>query len=80
MKLIDDKPCFAPKLFGFGTGFPVAWQGWVVLAAFVIGVSADAGFLRGTLRIIGICVLLAVFVVIAALKTEGGWRWRNGNR
>jgi hypothetical protein len=65
---------------GRGLRLSIAWQGWVVLAAFVIGMAVDASYLRGVLRIVGVCLLLAAIGVIAALKTEGGWRWRNGSR
>ena len=80
MKIIDDKPWFAPMMFGVGAGFPIAWQGWVVLVAFVAGLAADACYLTGALRILGICLVLGAFITIAALKTEGGWRWRSGGR
>lgn len=30
-------------------------------------------------RIGGIAVLLAALVAITRVKTEGGWRWRNGS-
>ena len=30
--LLDDRPWFRPKSRGYGTGLPIAWQGWLMLA------------------------------------------------
>ena len=30
---LDKKPWFRAKNHGYGTGLPIAWQGWVMLAA-----------------------------------------------
>ncbi|WP_342628918.1 hypothetical protein AAC691_03155 [Nguyenibacter vanlangensis] len=81
------KAWFAAKRYGYGAGRPIAWQGWAVLAVFVaILVSARAilGFLgigrAGMVTTIIDAVALAVLLAICALKTEGGWRWRWGER
>ena len=34
---------FAPKRFGYGAGLPIAWQGWVVMAAYFATVAITAG-------------------------------------
>jgi hypothetical protein len=71
---------FAQKRYGYGAGFPIAWQGWVVLAGFflVIGIAA---WLFGpddpaALSIV-VPAILALLIIIAR-TTRGGWRWRWG--
>jgi hypothetical protein len=73
---------FPAKRYGWGWGFPVTWQGWLVFAAFFVlllagiylfppGQSLAAFFLY----VIG---LSAVLLVICWLKGEPPrWRWGN---
>jgi hypothetical protein len=76
--IFDDQPWFAPKRFGYGAGMPIAWQGWVMLAAhmaLLFGVSVLLQ--RHPLAMI----LSLIFVAFAPLplyarKTRGGWQWR----
>ena len=75
MKTIG-KPWFAARRFGYGAGVPIAWQGWAVLAAFVLGLAAATTWLSGGLRVGAITALVMVLAAISAPKTEGGWRWR----
>ncbi|RDC58875.1 hypothetical protein HME9302_02548 [Alteripontixanthobacter maritimus] len=77
---------FAPKRFGYGAGMPIAWQGWVLLGGF-IALAIGAGLLAEYIPDIGPVIALAVlipativFLVIAARRTRGGWRWRWGLR
>ncbi|MFW7269538.1 hypothetical protein ACMAUO_16425 [Gluconacetobacter sp. Hr-1-5] len=79
------KPWFAAKQYGVGSGLPVAWQGWVALLLFLavlFGVSVLPLFFRSAIvvliEIVIIPVTVAVFLVICAVKTEGGWKWRWG--
>ena len=40
-KMSDDGPeWFAPKRYGYGSGLPIAWQGWAVMAALSLMVAA----------------------------------------
>ncbi len=80
------KAWFAPKKYGYGSGLPVSWEGWVLLAIFFAGSSA-LPFLAvawlppavaAAVTFSGIVILVAALVLIARAKTEGGWRWRNG--
>jgi len=71
---------FAPKRYGLGAGLPIAWQGWAVLAVFIaiIGVAAwlfGKGDPRGLALVIPAIIAL---LVVTALTTRGGWRWRWG--
>ncbi len=80
------KAWFAPKRYGFGAGLPIAWQGWAVLAVYVIVCcGAPVGFLQilpaeaATAAIVAVVVLATLAVIIvSALTTKGGWKWRWG--
>jgi len=80
MKAFDEKPWFSPKLYGFGTGFPVSWEGWLVLAVFLVGTIAVARYVTGWERIAGLGAMILGLGLICAAKTDGGWRWRSGRR
>ena len=76
----DNPEWFAEKRFGCGSGLPIAWQGWAVLAVFIaiIGVAAwlfGKGDPRGLALVIPAIIAL---LVVTALTTRGGWRWRWG--
>jgi len=82
-KIIGDKPWFMPKRIGVGASFPIAWQGWVVLAIFVAGMAANAYYLRGPARPIVAAVLVGLLFVIAqarrrAVGAGGGGTARTG--
>lgn len=76
----DSKPWFRAKRYGLGAGLPIAWQGWVLLAAHV-------GLILGVAQLLADrpMLLLAIVIPVALLplpiyaaRTEGGWRWRWG--
>ena len=76
---------FAAKRYGWGWGLPIAWQGWIVLALFVILMIAGAYLLRPTYGraafIAYVTVLTAGLVAICAWKGEPpGWRWGGNDR
>ncbi|MES1201148.1 MAG: hypothetical protein ABUS57_06830 [Pseudomonadota bacterium] len=83
----DDEAWFLPKRYGYGAGFPIRWQGWVLLLAYVVGVTGATWFGGNYLQpqqqyvfIFGcIGVLTTLLVLIARAKTKGGWRWRWGD-
>ena len=50
--LLNDRPWFRPKRRGYGTGLPIAWQGWLMLAAHMV-------------LIIGLALLVTLLVVLA---------------
>ncbi|MBS0379568.1 MAG: hypothetical protein JSS29_13845 [Proteobacteria bacterium] len=39
---------YAAKRYGWGWGMPVAWQGWAVLAVFMVAIIVPAHWLRHT--------------------------------
>jgi len=73
-----DKPWFAAKRFGIGSGWPIAWQGWVVLAIFLASFFASLRFAPAHLKIWLPAIFAIAFSVVSAAKTQGGWRWRWG--
>lgn len=71
---------FVPHMFGFGVT-PVTWQGWVATIVFAGLLSADILLLRDQIAQIGIGVaLVALFMMIAIRKTQGGLSWHWGVR
>lgn len=69
---------FKPKLLGFGAT-PVTWAGWIATLVFAGLLVADTRWVKPDwLRIVLAVVLLASFVVLAWIKTDGGWQWRWG--
>jgi hypothetical protein len=77
----NDGAWFAPKTFGYGSGLPIAWQGWVlfgglagaIFALMVALLPAHPGAFAAA--VIGINLMV---LPLAAKKTRGGWKWRNG--
>lgn len=76
----DDGAWFLPKRHGYGAGMPIAWQGWAVLAAYLIVVISASFLFEPTPYVLGavLFVATAALLVVAAAKTRGGWRWRSG--
>jgi membrane protease YdiL (CAAX protease family) len=74
-----DKPWFRAKRYGLGSGLPIAWQGWVVLVAFVAALPLSLVCAPKPLNIVLVGILVAAMFVISAAKTKGGWHWRWGN-
>jgi hypothetical protein len=76
---------FRQKKFGYGAT-PSSWQGWVVsivsglllLLVVVTGPSIRDNALRALWMILGSAAIVVPTTLIAYRKTEGGWRWRNG--
>jgi hypothetical protein len=75
----DGPEWFAPKRYGLGS-MPVTWQGWAITIGFVAIVLVLAFTLgRQPIQLFAALIpLIAVFFVICAKTTRGGWRWRWG--
>jgi hypothetical protein len=74
------KPWFRVKRYGVGAGLPCSWEGWAVTALF-LGFMIASGVLareHTSLRIGLIFVAVAVFGVVARLKSDAPWKWRWG--
>ncbi|KTE19672.1 hypothetical protein ATE67_13585 [Sphingopyxis sp. H050] len=76
--LLDDRPWFRAKRRGYGTGLPIAWQGWVMLAMHIALITGVAVLLGDRPALLTIAVVLAGLapMPLYRAKTEGGWRWR----
>ena len=61
---------------------PISWQGWALYAGLLSAVSSRVGLdNRSDMPVVLVAALAPitiVFMVIAAWKTRGGWRWRWG--
>jgi hypothetical protein len=83
---------FAAKRYGYGSSLPIAWQGWVALLVFsvvTLGPWLVLPFFDVAKPVLVTLILvvtatnaiaLVAFGVLCARKTEGGWRWRWGER
>lgn len=80
--LFDRGPWFRAKSHGYGAGPPIAWQGWFLLAVHVALMAGIAVLLNDRPLAMTIGVMVAAFapLPIYAARTEGGWRWRWGNK
>ena len=78
----NDGYWFAPKRYGYGAGLPIAWQGWVLMAAFlVVAIGAGLAFGEQPVKLAAILVpAIVILLVVSASKTRGGWRWRWGEK
>lgn len=86
-KFFEPGDWFLPKTYGYGAGRPIAWQGWVLLLAFIaliVGLALLAPFADDYRKITALLALMALstaaFVTIVHRRTRGGWRWRWGDR
>ena len=81
------KAWFSPKRYGYGSGLPCSWEGWALLVGLIAALPlthwmADVlapPTIAPLLWLVAVTVLLIGFAAIARAKTDGGWRWRNGN-
>ena len=73
---------FAPKRYGYGSGLPIAWQGWALLSAYMAIVGLATWLLSAVPIALFAVTISATFLLllIAARTTRGGWRWRRGDR
>lgn len=82
---MKDKPkryWFPAKRYGWGWGFPSAWQGWVVFIVFIAVVSILPMFIDPNDNLLGFIVAMtvvaAIVIGICCVKGEPPkWRWGN---
>jgi hypothetical protein len=77
----DKTEWFAPRRYGFGAGLPISWQGWAVSLVYAGAMVGAAIVLhRQPLQLVAVLIpVTAVFLVVSARTTRGGWRWRWGD-
>ena len=76
---------FRQKKFGYGAT-PSTWQGWMLsivgclllFAVVLAGPAIRDNSLRVLWMVLGSAAVVVPSTFLAYIKTEGGWRWRNG--
>jgi VIT1/CCC1 family predicted Fe2+/Mn2+ transporter len=84
----DPRYWFAAKPYGWGWGFPISWQGWLVFVAFLVLIIAGAFLFSAlfpprralaaflTAYLVYVAILSVVFIAVAWAKGEPPrWRW-----
>ncbi len=74
----DKKPWFPVKRFGYGVGFPIAWEGWLVLALYMGAMALSGSLLPPLAFIIVAMVSTAALLYISYVRSDDEWRFRNG--
>jgi hypothetical protein len=72
---------FAAKRYGYGTGLPISWQGWVLFIGYLLVFLVSGIFLAPHSVLAYLALVLTMtfaFVWIAKKTTRGGWRSRWG--
>lgn len=79
-------PWFRPHRFGLGAT-PMEWQGWLVIGAYAAALVLIARLTDTPLSssadkplvfTAGVVVLTTLMLVVVAMKTDGGLKWRWG--
>lgn len=78
----DGPEWFEAKRYGYGSGLPIAWQGWAVTVTFLAIVLGSAWFLsHRPVAMLAIVITASIAMMwVAARTTRGGWRWRWGEK
>ena len=72
------KPWFAAKRYHYGSGLPIAWQGWLVLSGYLAVIAAASMVLSRPLAAATVVSSTVILMIVCAKRTAGGWRWRSG--
>lgn len=78
MSAESKKPWFAVKRFGYGVGLPIAGEGWLVLLLYVAAMTLSALLMAPLFFLIVACLSTATVLYICYVKSDGEWRYRNG--
>lgn len=83
------KPWFRAKKYGYGSGLPIAWQGWLVFLGYIFAVCGiplillyvfDSVFVYSLTTVLILIVSTIAVFKICKRKTAGGWKWRWGDK
>jgi hypothetical protein len=75
------KPWFRVKRYGFGAGLPCSWEGWALLAGFLVVIVASGVAFAGRDPMLHLGLVLAATVIVIVVswrKSDGPWKWRWG--
>ena len=77
----DGPEWFASRRYGYGSGPPISWQGWVVTILYAVVTVGLALLLHEHVyqMVAALVPITMLFLVITAKTTRGGWRWRWGD-
>ena len=81
--MTDGPEWFSPKQYGYGSGLPIRWQGWALVAGFLLLLVLASLLLlpEHVLAYMSVVVMMtSLLLLIAAKTTRGGWRWRSGEK
>ena len=78
---------FRPKERGIGAGIPLNWKGWALFVSYIAAIIVSPTLLQiylgyeasSLVRFAFVALISIPFLYLSWTKTEGGWRWRNGN-
>jgi hypothetical protein len=75
-----NKAWFPAKRYGYGWSFPNRWQGWVVMAAWMVLVVGGIGVFRPDIHplryvVYDLIVTALLLVIIVAKGEPARWRW-----
>jgi len=73
------KPWFRVKRYGYGVGLPIAWEGWLVLVLFLTATVSASALISSMASLVVLLLLTPAVIYIAYLRSDGEWRWRNGD-
>lgn len=78
----DGPEWFAERRYGYGSGPPITWQGWVLTIGFIaLVIVLSLVFADRPVELVAALALPTIaFIVITARTTRGGWRWRWGEK
>ena len=74
--LFDNRPWFRAKSHGYGTGLPIAWQGWALMALHVTLITGVIMLFRDRPVMLTVVAVLAALAPMPIYRAKGGWRWR----
>lgn len=66
---------FPAKRYGWGWSLPCTWQGWLVLAGFLVAVAVAEVAAGDALPVVLVALVVALFVVLRAKGEPPRWRW-----
>ena len=75
---------FRARRYGYGMGLPFKWQGWAVIALYLMALagiglmSEQDGTAPRAMAFALFVMITAIFIAICRKRTDGGWKWRWG--
>ncbi|MEO6361272.1 MAG: hypothetical protein ABIO43_11990 [Sphingomicrobium sp.] len=78
----DGPQWFEPTRYGYGSGMPIAWQGWALLIGYMALLLAASLILPSSMLayLAVVFTLTGLLLIVCARTTKGGWRWRWGDK